>query len=74
MEKKLDKLESKIDKLDEKLDNIDRTLAINTTSLSEHMKRTALLEKHVNDLPKKALTYISILGGIITVLSKIFHI
>ncbi len=51
----LDKIESKIDKLDEKLDRVEVTLAINTQSLVEHVRRTNALEdkldpveKHVN--------------------------
>lgn len=71
MEKKLDKLEGKIDALDDRLDKIEITLAKNTVSLIEHVKRTNLLEKRINSIPGKILTYVSLAGGIFTLLSKI---
>jgi hypothetical protein len=42
---KLDRLEQNIDKIMNHTASIDTTLALNTAQLSEHMKRTVLLEK-----------------------------
>lgn len=42
---RFDKIESKLDKMNESLHNIDVSMARNTESLEQHMKRTDLLEK-----------------------------
>ena len=46
------RLEDKLEKLDERLDTISTTLAVNTQSLKEHMKRTEMLESELK--PVKA--------------------
>lgn len=71
MEKRLDKLEQKVDKILEQQSEMNSILAVNTSSLSEHMRRTSALENQVNSLPQKALIYISLLGGILTILSRL---
>lgn len=55
MDKKLDKLEAKLDKLDERLDQISTTLAVNTASLVEHIKRTNKLEERTEYNEKHVL-------------------
>lgn len=64
-----DKLMEKLDKIEARLDTIDLTLAKNTFSLEEHMKRTALLEeqfkpvkKHVELINTAAKVVSSIIG------------
>jgi chromosome segregation ATPase len=46
------RIEDKLDKLDERLDAMSTTLAVNTESLKEHMKRTAIIEQELK--PVKA--------------------
>lgn len=41
----LEHLLNKIDNIDSRIDNIDKTMAVNTASLEEHVKRTNILEK-----------------------------
>jgi hypothetical protein len=81
MEKKFERMESKIDKIDERLDSIDKTLAVNTESLKEHMRRTEMLENtvipiktHVNQLQGgiKLLGIISLILGIVLSLYNLF--
>lgn len=52
IESKVDRLDSKVDRLDERVDSIDRTLAVNTESLREHMRRTALIEDDIKPIKK----------------------
>lgn len=77
---KLDKMDHKLDKLDNRVDNVDVTLAKQEVSLSEHIRRTALLEedvrpikKHVNNVQGalKLLGLISLLAGIAAVLKEL---
>lgn len=49
-DKKLDIISEKIDNLDIKLNDIDKTLAVNTQSLQEHMRRTQLAEQSIEKL------------------------
>lgn len=49
---KLDKLDEKLDKANEKVSEIDKTLARNTDSLAEHMRRTSLLEDELKPIKK----------------------
>lgn len=78
---RLSKIDVKVDKLDDRIASIDRTLAVNTESLVQHMRRTALLEddlkpvkKHVNRLDGAMKTFafislvVAILAGIMRVL------
>jgi tetrahydromethanopterin S-methyltransferase subunit G len=67
-------VEERLEKIDSRLEKISETLVRNTSSLEEHMRRTALLEKEVAPITKhvaqlqgagKLLAYISILAGII---------
>lgn len=52
VEKKLDAVEEKLDKITEHLSSIDVTLAVNTASLVEHVKRTNLLEAELKPVSK----------------------
>lgn len=84
MESKLNYLVAKIDKIDEKLDavlehnrNTDVTLAVQAVQLTEHIRRTNLLEQELTPLKKHttmtqavikvssvALTGVSVMFGI----------
>jgi chromosome segregation ATPase len=46
--KLLEKLDEKMDKVEEKLGSIDVTLAKNTSSLDEHIRRTELAEEAIS--------------------------
>lgn len=43
-------LAEKLERMDERLDSVDKTLAVNTESLREHIKRTSLLEAEVKPI------------------------
>lgn len=49
----LDRLHAKLDKVVESIHSIDKTLAVNTASLEEHVKRTNLLQTKVEALDDK---------------------
>lgn len=51
----LDKIHSKLDKINERIDNVDSTLAKQHESLSIHIYRTNLLEKHIGIIEGKIL-------------------
>jgi chromosome segregation ATPase len=86
--KLLEKLDEKLDKVEERLNNIDITLAKNTQSLDEHIRRTELAEeaiviikdelkpiqKHVTQVHTilQAIGFISILVSIVAGIVKIF--
>lgn len=70
MKDTLDRIESKLDTMQDKVANIDKTLAINTTSLQEHMSRTKLnearieiIETHVHQV-QGAVKFSSVLAAI----------
>ena len=56
-----------LDRIEERLDRIDVTLARNTASLEEHMRRTALLEQEVK--PIKA--HVAMVNGVFKFLGAI---
>jgi len=84
----LAKIDQKIDGLDSRLDLVDRTLVKQEANLGEHMRRTELAEKAIENvrvdlepLKKhkafiegvlKAIGLITALAAAITVVSKIF--
>lgn len=43
----LEKLDETVQKIDKRIDHIDVTMAKNTVSLEEHVKRTNLLEEQI---------------------------
>ena len=55
------RLESKIDKIDDRLGSIDRTLAANTVSLVEHVRRTNILESKLEPIE----THVAMIQGIV---------
>ena len=80
---RLDRIESKVDKVDERINFIDRTLAVNTESLIQHMRRTSLIEADIKPIKihvhrvegaLKLFGLISLLVGIAAGLLKIFGI
>jgi hypothetical protein len=52
VEHKIDAVDEKLDKIVERLGSIDTTLAVNTASLVEHVKRTNLLEAELKPVSK----------------------
>jgi len=63
------RIENKVDKLDDKVNHIDKTLATNTQSLRDHMRRTQILEDRLS--PGKI---IAIIVGITTIVLGIVKI
>lgn len=55
MDQRLNKIENNLEAVKKSVHNIDITLAVNTASLKEHMKRTLLLERIVFGLLMAAL-------------------
>jgi hypothetical protein len=51
-----------MDIIDQRLDNVERVLIVQEANLSEHMKRTALLENQVSPLNKFMYAAYGILG------------
>jgi hypothetical protein len=43
---------AKLDQINDRLASIDKTLAINTTHLAEHIRRTEILEKQMDPIAK----------------------
>lgn len=54
------RLESKLDRLDERLDRIDVTLAAQHVSLAEHIRRTQILENHMEPVR----THVTMVKGV----------
>ncbi len=63
--------DAKLEKIEAHLSRIDVTLAKNTVSLEEHIRRTEQIEKRLDGLPAKALTLLTLLSGFL-VLAKQF--
>jgi hypothetical protein len=63
-------MEAKIDEIQRDIADIKTTLAVNTVSLQQHMKRTDLLETKVDSTWSKALTIVSLIAGL-TALAKL---
>lgn len=79
-ERKSDTIIKRLDCIDEKLKSIDITLAVNTQSLKDHMRRTELLEDEVEKNKKHrhringALALfgaVSVAGGIVVALVRL---
>jgi len=51
----LDKIEKSCEKIHEEIEEINITLALNTQSLKEHMRRTEINEKAISLVIEKAL-------------------
>jgi hypothetical protein len=64
------RMEAKIDEIQRDIADIKTTLAVNTVSLQQHMKRTDLLETKVDSTWSKALTIVSLIAGL-TALAKL---
>jgi len=56
----IDRIETKVDKVVEHVSSIDVTLAVNTNSLIEHMRRTAILENEM----KPVKDHVSMVNGV----------
>ena len=71
------RLEEKIDKVVESVANIDKTLAVNTSSLQEHIRRTELLEDAVEPIKKHVaavdgvLKFIGVAGVILGIIAGV---
>ncbi len=71
MKDALERIESELKEIRSEQKNQGETLAVNTASLATHIKRTDLLETHVNSIPQKALILISIIAGLIGIASHL---
>jgi hypothetical protein len=58
------RMEVKIDEIQRDVSEIKTTLAVNTESLKQHMRRTDLLESKVDSIWQKALTIVSLISGL----------
>lgn len=70
----MERIHTKLDRIEDRLDKIEVTLAVNTQSLQEHMKRTQILEEQViplkraNDMWNGAYKLIIVLGTVLGLL------
>lgn len=68
---------NKLDKIIERLNSIDVTLAVNTESLKDHIKRTELIEQDLKPVKKHiamvegALKFIALCGILATIIETI---
>lgn len=78
---KLDRVLDKLDKLDERLDSVDKTLVKQEASLSEHIRRTELLEDDLKPVKAhvaqvngamKFIGLLSLVLGIIAAIAQFF--
>jgi hypothetical protein len=69
MEEKLGRIEQKLDTVLEDVAHIKVLDAVQNAQLAEHMRRSDALERKVDSIWQKALTIVSLLGGL-TVLGK----
>lgn len=73
MKEDLKRIESNLDRMGEKISKIEATLAVNTSTLIEHQRRSLALEKNVSVLNghyNKLLGALIVLNLIIPVLLK----
>lgn len=69
------RLEDKIDKISDDISEVKVTLARNTVSLEEHVRRTNILEDKVEpmrkdiDMAKGAIAFIGLLATIATIIA-----
>lgn len=74
------RLEDKLDKISDKIGNIDVTLARQEVSLSEHIRRTNLLEEKLKPIEKHVavinggLKFVGIFGVFVGILEGIIKI
>ena len=52
-EKQLDRLENNLDNIKDRLASVDTTLKVQAEQLGQHMRRTELLEKRVDQIEPK---------------------
>lgn len=74
MDKQIERILDKLEKIDDKIADIDRTLVKNTESLQEHMRRTNLLEQHLNKQDQKlepVFKHVDRVGFIVSILKWI---
>lgn len=70
MDNRLNDIQKEIKDINKSIHNIDKTLAVNTASLQEHMKRTKANEQRIENLEKikyyaiGAIALISILAAL----------
>jgi hypothetical protein len=72
-DERLDRIEDKIDKVSDKISSIDVTLASQHLVLTEHIKRTELLEKELTPLRNDAIMVKGVLKflGLIAIMAAI---
>ena len=65
------RIEGELREIKSTLANQDKTLAANTMSLQEHMRRTEVLERRLDSIWSKALMALSIIGGLLMLLKNV---
>ena len=77
MEKRLDKIEAKVDSISSAISSINSTLTAQHVSLSEHIRRTTLIEEQLmpiktqSDMIKGAIKLIVLAGIIVGIVEGI---
>lgn len=67
----------KLDKLDGRLDSVDKTLIVNTASLEEHVRRTALLEEQMIPVKRHIAMFegvLKVVGGLSVIASLLVSV
>jgi hypothetical protein len=65
VEKKIEYLVEKVDLIEARIETIDKTLSVNTTLLGDHIRRTELLEEHMEPV-RRHLVMMSMVSTILT--------
>lgn len=65
MEERLIRMEEKIDRVQTDISEIKALDAVQNTQLAEHMRRSDTLERKVDNIWAKALTIVSLAGGLL---------
>lgn len=87
MERQFDRIDNKLDQLGSKIEDINVTLAVNTKSLQEHMRRTEIAEAHLIELENRIMPitlhvervrgvfwFISAIAGAVTVIAAVVEL
>lgn len=61
-------------RIEQELVEIKKEITANRKGLDEHMRRTDLLEKKMESIPQKIVTYLSIISGFLIVVKVAFSV
>ena len=71
MQDAIERIEADLKEIKSEQKKQGETLAVNTSQLATHIKRTDLLETYLHGMPQKALILISIVAGVIGIASHL---